>query len=269
MTTRLRRFLGFLMLLTAAGGLIFTVYIGSQVWRMRPAVTEMLDSNIALLKDMVITSSDLLVLVDSTLQTASDELDILLESILSMSNIMQDAGPLIDSLQTLTGENLPATLAATQTSLDTAQQSADIIDNFLRLVSRIPFFPGDPYNPEVPLSESLSRISNSLDSITPAMVEIQTNLASSKESIAEIDTQLASISDSAVKLQKNLSDAQITIQRYHEQMEEVQSRLTQAQLAVPKWVDRVAWTITLLLVWLGLAQAGLLVQGIYLLTKPA
>jgi hypothetical protein len=66
-------------------------------------------------------------------------LDHLAQSILSLTNILQDAGPLMDSLETLTGEDLPSTLDATQTSLETAQQSADIIDNLLRTLSRIPF----------------------------------------------------------------------------------------------------------------------------------
>ena len=264
MKTRLRRLVGYSMIAAAIIGLLFTSVIGFRVWRIRLNITEMIDSNIGLVKEMVLTTNGLLVIVDETLSHTSNELDTLLKSILSLTNILQDSGPLIESIQDLTGNSLPATIQATQTSLDTAQQSADIIDNLLRTISRIPFFPGDPYNPEVPLSESLNQISKSLDLINPALGNIQTNLVSTQENISQIDTNLTNISEDALQIQQNLTEAKNTIQRYQQYMKTAESRLSLAQQEAPGWVNRIAGGIIFMLVWLGFAQIGLLFQGINL-----
>ena len=268
MTPRLRRTIGFLIILTSIAGIAFTVYLGFRVWLSKSYVTDNLLSNLSLAEEMVSTSSDMLVLVDNTLVTASSELDIVGESLLTLTNTIHDAGPLVDSLQTLTGNDLPATIEATQKSLDTAQQSAEIIDNLLRTISRIPFFPGDPYNPEIPLSDSLGQISASLDSITPSMKSIQSDLVSTQDDIAEINTYLTEISNSAAQIQQNLSDAQVILNDYQDQFLKVESRLNKAKVETPSWVSRIVSAMIFLLAWFGIAQLALLFQGIgYLLEK--
>ena len=267
MNTRLRRLLGYLMVIAALIGVILSIIFGYRVWRSRPVITVMIVSNLTLARDMVVTTNDLLNIVNNTLSTASDELNILLESLLSLNNILQDSGILIDSLQDLTGNSLPETIQATQTSLSTAQQSAEIIDNLLRALSRIPFFPGDPYDPDVPLSESLNQISNSLDSIIPSMKDIQSNLSSTKENISQIDINLSNISKDAFKIQQNLSDAQNTVQKYQQHMDEIESRINTAVDSTPVWVNRIASGLIFVLLWLGFAQIGLLMQGINIILK--
>ena len=262
MSSRLRRILGYLMMIVALVGVIFTIYLGFRIWRVRPALKEIAVSNISLIKDMVRTTNDLLEIVNGTLSNASSELDVLLKSLLSLSNILQDTEPLIDSIQELTGTTLPGTIDATQVSLTTAQESADIIDNLLRALSRIPFFPGDPYNPDVPLSESLAQISNSLEEIKPSMMNIQTNLDSTKENIGQIDTNLTDISENARQISQNLTDAQETIQQYQRYMTEAETRLDKAEEAAPTWINRIAGGLVIFLTLIAFSQVGLFLQGI-------
>lgn len=265
MTTRLRRIFGILMVLVSAGGLILTFAIGFQVWRARPIVSINLNSNLDLIITMIKTSSDSFLIVEDTLQAASDELNVLLETLLTLSNMLKNSDPLIESFQSLTGDSLPETIQATQTSLDTAQQSAEIIDNILIAVTAIPFFPGDPYDPEVPLSESLNQISSSLNSITPAMLDIQSNLTSTKADLAEIDTNITSISDSVLQIQENMIDAKSTITKFKQQIDDAETRLIKAQQSAPGWVDRIATGILFILIWVGLAQISFIFHGINLI----
>jgi chromosome segregation ATPase len=262
MSFALRKLVGFLLVLTAVFGLIVNGYGLVTVWQWKMPITESIQGNIVLLSEMVSTSSEMLVLVEDTLGTAATELLYLEESLLTMAKFIQNADPLLVSLQGLTGENLPSTLRATQDSLKTAQQSSDIIETVLRAISSIPFFPGEPYNPQVPLSESLKRIENNLSSIQPSLLTIQDNLESTRANLEEMDSNISQIVAATDQVQLNLKDAQTIIERYQGQVETTQEKLASYQSNIEYLVTRI---LTFAIVWLSLAQIGLLLQGFSLL----
>jgi len=265
MNRGLRRITGLGLILIALAGFTLGGFGITQVSRLRQPATQIVQENLTLASQLVNTSSDMLGLVEEALKTAAAEVDLLLESLTTLNGMLQDAHPLLDSLQTLTSDSLPDTIRTTQASLETAQGSADVIDNLLRIVSSIPFFPGDPYNPEVPLSTSLKEISTSLDSISPALANIDTSLSTTQDNLTAVSADITHIIASSRQVKQNLDNAQVSIQDYRDQFQALETRLAEAQQRAPIWTQRLAWVVIFAIVLICLAPLSLLIQGISLL----
>jgi len=265
MNSGLRRLAGVGLIIIALAGLLLGGFGIRQLWIWRLPATQAVQDNLAVASNMLKTTGDLLVLVEDSLQTANTEVDILIDTLTNLNRMLTDTHPLLTSLQALTGESLPGTLKTTQASLNTAQGSADIIDNLLRLVSSIPFFPGEPYNPKVPLSASLKEISTSLDSISPALANIDSSLATTQDNLSAVSTDIIHIIASTRQVKQNLQKAQSSVQEYQGTFRSAQTRLDAAQQAAPLWIERLVWLGTLVIAMIILAPLSLLLQGINLI----
>ena len=269
MNLALRRTAGTIFIIIGLAGSVLGLWGIVKVWRWRTPLNQAVQANLSLASEMLTSSANLMILVNDTLQNASAEIEILLQTLESLTALFKDADPALEAVLTLTGESLPKTISATQNSLETARGSADIIDNILKAVSAIPFFPGDPYDPQTPLSESLVQISSSLDSITPALADIQTSLSDIRQDVGFIGEDLIRITANTRQVQKNLEEAKLLLETYQEQINDAQTRLYEVQLKAPVWVDRLAWAVTIVITWISFTQLGLLLQGLLLVTKTS
>ncbi len=265
MKTGLRRIAGVGLMIIALAGLGLGAYGIRQLWIWREPATQAAQENLAIASGMLETTGDLLNLVEDSLLTVDAEVDVLIDALTDLNGMLKDSHPLLASLQTLTGESLPGTLKTTQASLATAQGSADIIDNLLRIVSSIPFFPGEPYNPKVPLSTSLKEISTSLNSISPALANIDSSLATTQENLTAVSDDITRIIASTRQVKQNLQKAQSSIQEYRETFRKAQTRLEAAQQSAPHWIEQLIWLGTLVIAMIILAPLSLLLQGINLI----
>ena len=102
----------------------------------------------------------------------------------STATSVEDTQPIIQQIGDFMGEKLPSTLESAATSLLTAQQGAEVLDNTLKsleafrfLLSSAPLIssfvqpPAQPYNPETSLAESLGDLAASLEDL-PTMFRI-------------------------------------------------------------------------------------------------
>jgi len=261
----LRKLIGFVFILAAAAGIIFSILGLIQVWRLRPIVTQTVSYNLNLFDETLATTQQGLTIVSQVVQTTTVDVASLQTTTHALAQTIHDTSPMLDSLTSLTGKDFPAAVSATQTSLASAQGSALLIDNVLSALTSIPFSPVAAYQPAVPLHTALAQVSASLDALTPSFAAINTSLADGKTNLSVVETELNNISDTTKGISDTLGSAQTVIAQYQGVTAQLKQSVEATQLVAPAWVTTVAWVLTFVLAWLLIAQLALAAQGLDML----
>ena len=258
----LRRLFGILMVIAAAAGIIFSLIGQIEIWHYRPAVTKSVIDNLVLAGQTLNTTQDVLTLVGEVVQSTTTEVVSLQETTNTLSLAIQDTNPMFESLIGLTGEDLPAAVSATQTSLTSAQSSALLIDNVLATLTSIPFLPVDAYKPEVPLHTALAQVSTSLNTLNPSLATINTSLVDGKANLGVLETELTNISETTQGISSTLGNAQTVIDQYKLVTTQLIANVEAAQRATQTWIMAITCILSFVLGWLLIAQLGLGIQGL-------
>lgn len=127
---------------------------------------------------------------DALLQTAAalDGSAAILEE--AEANI-KELDPLLESVQVLLGEDVPDTLSATQTALESTQSSARAMDRVLRALSTIRILTGVTYNPEQPLDQALLGVAESLEPLPAQLRTVSDEIDSFRSTLDGLEPQLS------------------------------------------------------------------------------
>ena len=261
----LRRLFGFLFVIAAVAGFIFSVVGLIEIWRYRPAVTQTVIDNLALVDQALITTQDGLSIVGELVQTITVDVASLQTTTQALALTIHATNPMIDSLASLTGKDFPAAVGATQTSLSSAQSSALLIDNVLEALTSIPFLPVAAYKPDVPLHTALAQVSTSLNSLMPSLSTINTSLVDGKTNLGVVEVELTKISETTQGISNSLGSAQTVIYQYKTVTTQLKERVEATQLVAPTWMTTITWILSLILGWLLIAQLGMGAQGLNML----
>jgi hypothetical protein len=261
----LRRLVGFVFIIAAVAGIIFSVFGLVQIWRYRPVVTQTVTDNLALFDQTLITTQQGLTIVGQVVQTTTVDVASLQTTTEALAQAIHDTNPMLDSLTRLTGTDFPAAVTATQTSLASAQSSALLIDNVLAALTSIPFSPVAAYKPNVPLHMALGQVSASLDALTPSLATINSSLADGKTNLSAVEVELNNISETTKGISDTLATAQTVIDQYQAVTAQLKLRVEATQLTAPGWMTTATWVLTFVLGWLLIAQLGLAAQGLDML----
>jgi len=265
MSAVLRRIIGLLLIVAAIGGLVFSLYGLISVWKLRPVVLENSVSSLELVQASLKTTSQGLMVASQSLDTTMVSISALESAVATTSQTFEDTAPVFDTLKDLTSDDLPQTVESVQTSLASAQESAKIIDSVLRALVSIPFVNKDIYNPPVPLDVALGNVSKSLDGIPTSLKSIGTSMEATSSNLEIMRADLDQMAVTIRGINTSLENAQGVIQDYQKLVDDLESRLANLQPKVPGWINSLSWVITLAFLWLGIAQFGLMLQGLQLL----
>ena len=260
----LRRMIGFLFIIAAAAGIIFSLIGLIGIWRYRPVVTQTVLDNLALGDQTLGTTQDVLTIASQVVQATTIDVASMQATIQAVTLAIHDTNPILDSLVSLTGEDLPAAVNATQTSLASAQSSALLIDNVLATLTSIPFSPV-AYKPTVPLHTALAQVSTSLDRLLPSMAAINTSLTDGQTNLDTMDIELTKISATTQGISTTLANAQTVIDQYQVTTAQLKTNVETAQRQAPAWILAIAWILSFVLALLLIAQLGLGMQGLDLM----
>jgi hypothetical protein len=258
----IRRILGFLLIIAAVAGIIFSLFSLVEIWRYRPVVTKTVIDNLALGDQALSTTQDVLTIVGLVVQTTSGDVDSLQATTKALALAIHNTNPILDSLISLTNKGFPAAISATQTSLASAQSSALLIDNVLAALTSFPYSPVTAYKPEVPLHTALAQVSTSLSTINPSLVTINTSLADGKTNLGVVELELTKISDTTQGISSTLASAQKVIDQYQAVTTQLKANVEAAQLSAQTWSMAIAWILSFVFGWLMIIQLGLGIQGL-------
>jgi hypothetical protein len=261
----IRRLLGFLFLIAAAAGIIFSIVSLIQIWRYEEVVTQNVVDNLALVDQALDATQDGLTVVDQVVETTKVDVTSLQTTTRALALAIHDTNSMLTSLSTMASKDFPDSVKATQTSLASAESSALLIDNTLAVITSIPFLPLSAYKPQVPLHTALAEVSTSLDSIPTSLATIHTSLDNGKVNLEVVEVELDNISETTKEISSALGSAQTAIGHYQTVTKQVKARVEALQLVAPGWIKTVTWVLSFVLVWVLISQLGLGLQGLDIL----
>ncbi|RPI83990.1 MAG: hypothetical protein EHM41_14520 [Chloroflexi bacterium] len=261
MTDTIRRVFGIFLMLLSAAALILTVYGIFQLWEIKASTTESLTYNLEIISTTLTTTSDGLIVVEEALDTAKLNIASLELTTDQLASSIRDTQPMITSLEIMIGEEVPETITATRTSLNSAQSSALLVDRMLQAISNIPLLGLDRYVPNPPLNETLRDVSSNLEDITPSLETMAESLDTAGKNLNTIHGQVIDIGDQIGDIKDNIEDGELVLEEYQKTVADLQLQIQEVSEDVPGAIDRIFWAVTFVLGWLIITQIMMFTVG--------
>lgn len=259
--TSFKRISGILLLVTSLAGIVLSLAGGYLVLSCRKPAGELAARS---LDQAVIT----LTTTEEGLASAADSLDqtiLLLDSIQDTTReagkALSETDPLFVSLAAVVGEDLPAVIGSTQTSLDTAGETALVVDRMLYALDAISFISGVNYDPEVPLAESVNQISESLDELGPNFQSLEEGILVANENLQSVGEDLTELEADLDQVQEPLRGVRDSLVQYQQLSGGMREKVEEFPLDPGRLVNWVSLGAALFLLWLLVTQAALLLWG--------
>ena len=251
---------GVLGLVLSIGGLVVLPRLERQIEAVAAEQLEVLDRALSATLDGLITA-------ETSLVQASKAVDTLEGIMVDVSLAINDTAPILDVAAELLGEQLPTTINATQETLTSVATSAQLVDDLLGMISGIPFLGTDRYNPDVSLYQGFQDVSDGLDGIPELFLTAGEGLNAGTESLQDVEKGFAAMGQSISETMTSLESAQTVLQDYQQIVGDLHATLSSVSESLSGWLRALRWGFTLALIWLGVAQIGLITQGWELLGR--
>lgn len=234
------------------------------LWVTKDKVTTQVTEIVSLLGRTLDATRTTVTVVNSSLEQASNHLDLIHLMITDTASTLADTDGLISETSTMIGEDMVLFVEDTQSSLDTVRTSARFIDDFLRIVSNIPFV-GKRYQPEVTLQDSIAEVKVSLDALPESFGNIQRELDVTAANIETMQVEMTQLAERISLIDKELSEAITVAEEYRMILTDVRTRWDVVEEHLPAWLNTGYLALTALLIWIFINQVGTLIHGIALL----
>jgi hypothetical protein len=261
----MKQVIGLVLIAIAAISLVATLFGLSQIWLLRQPLAGEAVVAFDLMSETLDTTSAALVVASNTLLTASDTVTTVERISTSVSATLSTTRVTMVSFAGLMGKDMPASIDATRTALVSAQSSAVVVDNVLKLLSNVPFI-NVQYNPDVPLSASLGNVAKSLDSLPVTFGSSAVSLNGTAASLDQMNKSLVDVARTTSQLQVNITEAQVVVTRYQTEVSRLKSLAASVKSAIPSALASMEFAAAFLIFWLAAAQVQVLFKGLALLT---
>ncbi len=257
----LTRTLGIALIAAGVAGLVFSILglvaLGPVEQRVRSTVMEQVD----IVDRALAATGEALSLAETSLDQVAKAAGSLESAMTGAVQAVGDAGPALDSVAEFMGEQLPTAIESTQETLISVAQSAQIVDDILALITDLPLPGMARYNPEVPLHRSFQELSKSLDEIPASLGTAQQGLLITIDNLDELGADFEAMAVGVGELVRSLESARSILTEYQDVVADLQSLVGSARGGLPDWLRWIRLGISLALIWLGIAQVGLITQG--------
>jgi hypothetical protein len=261
------RLIGYILIVGAILGLILSIAGLITVPTVEQQATDRALAGLDLLDRALLATAEGLSIADEALQDASDIAASLQTTTLGASQAVSDTIPLVNSVAALAGKDLPNSITAAQQALGAAESSAKVIDDTLSVLATLARLGGVEYQPSVPLHTSIAQVSDSLDSFSTSFSGMENGLITSAENLAHIESDITKMADSIGQIDANLTSTQSLIGQYQDVVADLQAESATIRERLPKWLQLLKWGAWLTLIWLAIAQLGLLSQGLEMIRR--
>lgn len=253
--------MGIALLVAGVCGLVFSVAALVMALRTLSALGAVVNNELDVVDRALVTTGGGLDLAATTLTDARATVGTLRATLTSASAAITDTLPTLDTLTTLTGTTLPTTLRSTQEALSSARETAKVADSVLGAISSFNLLSSTTYNPEVPLNETIAEVSDSLNSLPPSLATVEQGLRDARSNIGSINSDVSGLAVGIGEIGASVSEAQLVVRQYQTLVSDLRREVARVRLAAPRWLNTASWGVTLALLWLALAQIGLITQG--------
>lgn len=269
-----RRILGVLVMCAGVLGLLLSLVGLIGVWVVKPVVTASVSTTIQTLSTNVETSQKAMEITQQALGATIDSVDALSTMLGATAASVENTEPVLNQLNSFLGESLPATMQSVTTSLETAQQGAEVLDSAIRslntfrtVLSAAPLIggfvekPESEYNPEKPLAESLGDLAANLEPLPDMFTDMAANLDKADDNLVTIQSSLTTMSDSVGLISESLTEYQAMIAQSKASMDNMMVMLNSIQDNLTTILNGAVIVLSLFFLWLLAAQVVILSQG--------
>lgn len=241
-------------LIFCAAGLVFLVRIEQQV---ETSLTEQLEG----IDGALTVTANGLSVAETSLEKATEAVVSLEETMVRLGETVGHSAPLLDIATNVIGKELPEAIESTQETLAAVADSAKLVDDILTLVTSIRLLGLEAYRPDVQLNEGVLTVAKSLDRMPGLLSTAQDGLDTAKDDLQEVEGDFATMAENIGAIATDLEDAQSVLVQYREIVSDLQDMVSSARQSLPTWLRMFQIGMSLILIWLGVAQLGLLAQG--------
>jgi len=245
---------GLLGLVLSVGGLLVLPRLERQAEEVAAEQIEVFDRALAVTLDGLITA-------ETSVVQAAEAVDALEGIMADVGEAIDDTTPTIEVAADLLSEQLPSTIETTQDALASVATSARLVDDILGVISGIPLLGAERYSPDVPLHQGFQAVSDSMDGIPELLLIAGQGLDAGTGSLQDIEEGFAAMGRSIGETTTSLESAQTVLEDYQQIVGELQGAVSYVSESLPGWLRATRWGLTLTLIWLGIAQLGLITQG--------
>jgi len=255
------RTLGILFIIFSSIGLLFSLAGITVSWIVKPGIQRDLVSLVDSLQFTITTTGKGLNVLDNALDNVNTNLEIIGASLENLNGTFDDISSSLSSSADFIGDDLRQTIITTQIALSSASSSAEIIDDTLSIISRIPFI-GANYQPEVPLHTSLNAVSEGMNDIPQSLEKIEGSLNDTSDELVLLKENLLDLSDELSNFETDLKDSQNILEDYRDIIADTEARLIRFRENLPRNFTLFILFISGTLFSLAVAQCITLFQGI-------
>jgi methyl-accepting chemotaxis protein len=262
MSSFIKILVGTLLIVASIIGLIFSVVGLVGIWQVQPKIEAGLSETLTLLSDSLGATYQGLVVTQDSMEQSISSVNTLAQTVSAIGVTINTTSPLLDSVATLVGEELPATVETTRQSLLSAQQGAAVMDGVLSVITAIPLISSQRYNPEKSLSTSLGEVAANIEGLPAKFQDMAANLSTTSSSLVEVEAGMTTMATDIQAIGKSLEGYNAVMEQYKTTVDTVKTQIDQINAGSEQIVSVLIWAITIFLVWMAIAQIGLLTQGI-------
>lgn len=255
------RAIGIALIGAGVFGLLFSIIGLVVALRTLAALGAVVNNELDVVDRALATTGDGLGVAATSLTRAQSTVGTLRDTLGNTSVAITDTLPTLDTLTTLTGITLPATLKSTQQALGSARATAEVADAVLGAIGSFNLLSSATYNPEVPLNVAIGQVSDSLNSLPPSLATVEDGLRDARGNLGIINSNVGDLATGVSQIGTSVGDAQLVVGQYQTLVSDLRREVARVRLAAPRWLNAASWGVTLALIWLALAQIGLLTQG--------
>ena len=270
----MRRILGVLVMCAGILGLVLSLTGLVGVWVVKPTVADYATTTIVALYASVSTSQKAMEVTGQALGATIESVDALSAMLGATAATVEDTMPVLIQLNTFMGDKLPSTIVSATSSLESAQQAAQVLDSaiqsldtFRSVLSGVPLLgavveqPAQAYNPEQPLADSLGDLASSLEDLPELFTDMADNMDKADDNLETIQSNLITMSESVALISESLGEYQAMILQSQASMDNLSAILTNLQSNLSAILNGAAIVFSLFFIWLLAAQVVILSQG--------
>jgi methyl-accepting chemotaxis protein len=257
----LTRTAGMMLIVAGVAGVLFSVIALVVFSRVLSDIQAAADRRIIQIDRALVATGDGLVVAQDSLDRAEVTMRSLRTTINSASQTITDTLPALDRVGVLVGEDLPTTITSTRSALASAQETARVADGLLSTISQFQLIGAEIYNPEVPLNVAIGQVADSLNDLPESLVSVRGDLRQTAGNLGEVNAQISSVAGNIDDIGVSMADAETVITKYQGIVVDLRREIVEVRRDLPGWLSAIRVGVSLVLIWLGIAQIGLLTQG--------
>lgn len=249
-----RRLIALFVVIFVAASLFVDALVVYEVWQLRSALADQLDTSTALARNTLTTSDQALGVLDTQLQSMAALSKSTEGAAQTTVTTIQDTHRSLQAASQLLRSDLPSTLSSVHQAVASAQSASVLVDDILGGLSLIPGFPSS-YHPKVPLHVALGDVAQSLDTLPRLTRQLADDIDAAD---ANLPTAQADVSGVATTLRQSPVDVEsmrkIVVQ-YREEVAQLETQIDQLRATANGLMTWIAVAVTFVTIWLAIIQA--------------